>query len=167
MNVADIANEIYQELGEPTGLLTSSIIYWLSTNIGALNILLETSFTINSNDNSVAVPSGQPAMGDDEKTILKALYEAYYFQRLLNSTLALASSGNGAIVQVQEGDKTVRLVSQTEIAKSYQSVVAGIKANLNILVQSYRVSRTTPLEVVYELRNCWRYNPTPLNHVPY
>jgi hypothetical protein len=44
--IVDVADEIYRELGEPNDLSLSSIAFWLRTNIGDLNILINKKFKI-------------------------------------------------------------------------------------------------------------------------
>ena len=82
MNTADIANEIYQELDSPANVLISTMIYWLNSNVGVLNLLLETEFVVSTTDNSIT-----PDMGQDEKAIFKQIYNRYYYNKLLNAVL--------------------------------------------------------------------------------
>jgi hypothetical protein len=44
--ISGIANEIYNELGSPEDLSTGSIGYWLSSNVGDLNNLINKKFYI-------------------------------------------------------------------------------------------------------------------------
>ena len=48
MKVVDIADEIYRELGEITSLSIPAIAFWVRTNIGALNNLINTGYSIDS-----------------------------------------------------------------------------------------------------------------------
>ena len=46
MKIADIANEVYMELGELTSLSVPAIAFWVRTNIGNLNARLNTPYVI-------------------------------------------------------------------------------------------------------------------------
>ena len=57
--IVDIADEVYRELGEPADISIASVAYWLRTNLGRLNVLLnkpylisETTLEIYSTDGS-------------------------------------------------------------------------------------------------------------------
>ena len=152
MNISDIATEIYQEINQPSDVSASTIIYWLASNIGILNLTIDTNFIVNV-DNSTT-----PDMGETEKAIFKLLYERYYYNKQLSTALATASYGNpGAIVSVVEGNKAIKLVNGGEIAKTYQSVVSGLTSTLNALVQAYKMNANVPLEVIYEMRPAFPY----------
>ena len=74
MNLSDIADEIFTELGEPSDISQASIIYWLYTNVGELNALIESDFETTA---SVITPSPS----EIEKQILKKLYTLYFYGR--------------------------------------------------------------------------------------
>ena len=47
---ADIADEIYEELGSPSDVSLSLITHWLRNNVGKLNNLIKTSFVVSETD---------------------------------------------------------------------------------------------------------------------
>ena len=50
MKIVEIADEIFRELGEPCTLSIPAIAYWLRSNVGELNNLIYTSYSINPKD---------------------------------------------------------------------------------------------------------------------
>ena len=46
MKVVDIANEIYLELGSPTTTSLAAVSFWIRSNIGRLNNLINENFSI-------------------------------------------------------------------------------------------------------------------------
>ena len=64
--VALIAQEIYEELGEPSDFSMSAIAAWLRRNIGGLNNFLNESFSINDQGLEIS-----PALNDIQKYIFK------------------------------------------------------------------------------------------------
>jgi len=78
MTISGIAQEIYIELGDPEDISNSSIQYWLRTNVGKINILLNNNFSINTGTNEF---SSTPNFGELEKSIYKKLYNIHYYDR--------------------------------------------------------------------------------------
>ena len=73
MKVVDIADELFNELGEPSTLSIPAITYWLRSNIGSLSNYLNEDFTVNSTslDIEKTVDEVKVSMDEDEKDILK------------------------------------------------------------------------------------------------
>ena len=139
MTLADIADEIYLELDEPTDVSSPSITFWLTSNIGKLNNLLGTSFEIVASE---AVPE----LNEQQKSIYKILYFIHYYKRQVNSNLGAA--GYAAIAEVKEGNRTVRRTNKTEVAKNYRSVVADYNDDLMQQLMAYKMNQCTPEQFV-------------------
>jgi hypothetical protein len=71
--IVDISDELFNELGEPDDISIASVAFWLRTNIGSLNVLLNKSYTINESSLEVEGSSTE-AFGINEKAIFKKLY---------------------------------------------------------------------------------------------
>ena len=84
--IVDIADELFRELGEPDDISVPSIAFWLRTNIGSLNVLLNKPYTINQSSLEVEDTSIDP-FGINEKVIFKKLYTIHYYDRQLRKTL--------------------------------------------------------------------------------
>lgn len=64
--IVDIADEIHRELGNPTDLSIPPISYWLSTNLGQLNNLLNLTLTLDEDDLEFSTD-----LDGEQKVILK------------------------------------------------------------------------------------------------
>ena len=90
MNADTIATEIFTELGSPSTTSSSAISYWLKANVGALNSLINSTYTVSEagvisyqNDDSETV-----AMAADEAAILKKMYYVYDYDNKVRNVLA-------------------------------------------------------------------------------
>lgn len=141
MNLSDIADEIFTELSEPSDISQASIIYWLYTNIGGLNSLLERAFETTA---SVITPSPS----EIEKQILKKLYFLYFYGRQMNRNLGAAALV--LVASVTEGNRTVRRFDRTNVARNYKSLIDDIKDELHIAVLAYKMGAATPAQFIVQ-----------------
>lgn len=141
MNLSDIADEIFTELGEPSDISQASIIYWLYTNVGELNTLIESDFETTA---SVITPSPS----EIEKQILKKLYTLYFYGRQMNRNLGAAALVS--VASVTEGNRTVRRFDRTNVAKSYKSLIDSTKDDLHIALLAYKMGAATPVQYIVE-----------------
>jgi len=135
MTISGIAQEIYIELGGPEDISNSSIQYWLRTNVGKINILLNNSFSINTGTNEF---SDSPNFGELQKSIYKKIYNIHYYDRqILNlvgktknvtivNTIGTANQGN---LQISENGMTYNRESNTK------TFADGVRANTQFLSQ--------------------------------
>lgn len=140
MTTEDIADEIYAELDSPSDTSPTAIAAWLVANIGQLNTLLNL---------EVTVESGQfvPELGLDEKDIFKQLYFVKYYDRKVNSNLGAASMDAG-ILEITEGNRTVRMVNRNEVSKVFGSQKREAYELLLELVNFYKINRSGPRQVI-------------------
>ncbi len=82
--VASIAQEIYEEMGEPDDFSIAAIAAWVRRNIGGLGNLLNNSYNINSSTLEIT-----PNLGDIEKYIFKKMYSIYFFDIKIKSGASL------------------------------------------------------------------------------
>ena len=141
-DVTDIADEIYEELGSPSDISNPLISFWLQRNIGRLNSLIQTSYTIESSVSSIEI---SPTLGEDEKAIYKTLYYIYYYNRLIQNNLGAAAFD--AILEVGSDRRTVKMVNKNEVAKTYLALKKANQDELKELINGYALNRSTPLAV--------------------
>jgi hypothetical protein len=133
MKLVDIANEIFVELEEPEDNSIPQIVYWLSSNIGKLNILLSTDIII-EDDYTLEI-------NVSEKEIFKTLYHVNYLSKLVKSNLGAAAYDWSELV---EGDSRVRRVSKNELAKNYYSMKKDLQTEVEDLVFYYKQNQCLP-----------------------
>lgn len=134
MNIASISDEIFRELDQPTNLSVPQISFWLISNIGQLNILIEQEYVVLDNEFS-------PELGDQEKDIFKQLYFVKYYSSLMTSNLGAAAYDWS---ELSEGDSTIRRVSKNEVAKNYKQLRDSYYAGLQELVFFYKKNQIRP-----------------------
>ncbi len=140
MKVVDIADEIFRELDFPSAISISSITFWLRSNIGSLNNLIDTSFTVDSTTLEFSAD-----LTEQEKSILKKLYIIHYYNLQIRSTLGAAA--NDAILEVSSDGATVRKINKNEVSKTYVAVKRQETEDLQKLVNGYKSSAAAPLQV--------------------
>lgn len=154
--------EFYDEDGEGDfERLTTRISAWLETNIGQLNILINTSFRIDGNNDV------HPKLLDEEIAIFIQLYLKAYYKRqsqniLKNATTSETNVGDSTFsmsgwTELREGDSVIKRVSQNstpqqkiQAAESYQSFSTEADIKLGQLVHTYNMYNSRPRQVITE-----------------
>ena len=151
--IVDIADEIYRELGEPTDVSIPSIAFWLRTNLGKLNILINKKYTINTLDLEVDAISPE-TFTITEKSIFKKTYNIHYYDRQIikligkSNTLNLinqdtSSSGENATtgsansdsLEISENGFSYRKTNSESTSQIYKRATDAIKANTQFVRQ--------------------------------
>lgn len=140
MKVVDIADEIFRELDFPSAISLASITFWLRSNVGLLNNLIDTSFTVDSSTLEFSTD-----LTEQEKAILKKLYIIHYYGLQIRATLGAAA--NDAILEVSSDGATVRKINKNEVSKTYVAVKKQESEDLQKLVNGYKSSAAAPLQV--------------------
>jgi hypothetical protein len=144
--IVDISDEIYRELGEPSDLSHASIAFWLRTNLGDLNILINKKFYITDDTLEVGIPTDSgDAFGNIEKSIFKMLYSIHYYERLFRNALGAASTDS--TIEMTENGFTGRKVNKNELAKTYAQLRKQISDELYILTKNYNLNESKPMQV--------------------
>lgn len=129
MQITPIADEIFRELDEPADCSIPKIAFWLQTNVGQLNLKLGT---------SVAVENG--TLSEDlslaAQSIFKSLFKIDYLKRQINKNLGAAAYTT--IMEVKEGNRTVKRTNKNDIAKNYQIAKDAEERALAGLVSAYK-----------------------------
>jgi hypothetical protein len=137
--VTSIAQEIYEELGEPSDLSIAAIAAWVRRNIGGLGNLINRPFEVDS-----ATLEINPNLGDAEKYIFKKMYSVYFFDLRIKSTGSLASTD---FITIKDDIGSVQKANKNEILKSYISVRKQEYDELQDFVNRYELNEVTPLQV--------------------
>lgn len=137
--VTSIAQEIYEELGEPTDLSIAAIAAWVRRNIGGLNNMINTTFLVDSSSLEIS-----PNLSDIEKYIFKKMYSVYFFDLRIKSTGSLATTD---FITIKDDIGSVQKANKNEILKSYISVRKQEYDELKDLVNKYEFNQVTPLQV--------------------
>ena len=144
--IVDISDEIYRELGEPSDLSHASIAFWLRTNIGDLNILINKKFYIVENTLEVGVEENSgDSFGNIEKSIFKMLFSVHYYERLFRNALGAASVDS--VVSVTDDGSTVVKINKNELAKNYSQLRKQINEELLALTKNYNMNEAKPIQV--------------------
>jgi hypothetical protein len=132
MNTIDIANNIFEELGSPTGCQVSFINSWLINNIGDLNVKLGTDLSF------TGLVTG---LNTEQAVIHKLLFNHYYYGR--QAQMNLGANGY-SIMQIREGDSSVRVVTKTELAKEYTALQKQTASEIEKSLKLYRLNVALP-----------------------
>ena len=144
--IVDIADEIYRELGEPTDLSLSSIAFWLRTNIGDLNILINKKFYITDDTLEIGIEADSgDEFKDIEKSIFKMIYSMHYYERLFRNALGAASTDS--TIEIDQNGFRAKRVNKNELAKTYSDLRKQIADELQVLTKNYNLNEARPLQV--------------------
>jgi len=144
--IVDIADEIYRELGEPSDISISSIAFWLRTNIGDLNILINKKYYITEDTLEIGIEEGSgDEFKDVEKSIFKMIYSIHYYERLFRNALGAASTDS--LIEINQNGFSARKINKNELAKTYAQLRKQIVDELEILTKNYNLNEARPLQV--------------------
>jgi len=144
--IVDISDEIYRELGEPSDLSLSSIAFWLRTNIGDLNILINKKYYITEDTLEIGIEEGSgDEFKDVEKSIFKMIYSIHYYERLFRNALGAASTDS--LIEINQNGFSARKINKNELAKTYAQLRKQIVDELEILTKNYNLNEARPLQV--------------------
>ena len=144
--IVDIATELYDEFGEPSDLSIPSIAYWLRSNVGDLNILINKKFYIDENTLEITSDDESDIFGNIEKSIFKMLYSIHYYERMMRVSLFNATLDS--VVSISDEGSSVTKINKNEMAKTYATLRKQISDELNTLTKNYNLNEAKPLQVV-------------------
>jgi hypothetical protein len=137
--VASIAQEIYEEMGEPDDFSIAAIAAWVRRNIGGLNNSLNASFSIDNITLEIA-----PNLTDTEKYIFKKMYSIYFFDIKIKSTGSLAVND---YVSIKDDIGVVQKLNKNEVLKSFYNIRQQEYKELKDSIYKYNLNTTSPLQV--------------------
>lgn len=142
--IVDLATELYDELGEPVDISIPSIAYWLRSNIGDLNILINKKFYIDETSLEIA-SEDTDIFGNVEKSIFKMIYSIHYYERLFRNALYAATQDS--VISISDEGSSVTKINKNELAKNYAALRKQINDELNVLTKNYNLNEAKPLQV--------------------
>ena len=142
MKLLEIADQIFRELGEPSNLSLASITAWLQYNLGTLNNLICSNYSLTSG------LQADPELGINEASVYKQLYQIHFFERLV-ATSSGASSYDW--VSITEGDSSLKRVSKTDQISEWRRVTTQLKSDLKDLVRLYKINQSQPYSINEDL----------------
>ena len=144
--IVDVADEVYRELGEPADISIASVAYWLRTNIGKLNVLLNKPYLINETTLEIySSDETKDPFGINEKTIFKKIYTVHYYERLFRNALGAASTDS--TIEIDQNGFRAKRVNKNELAKTYSDLKKQSDEALKMLLDKYELNEVTPLQV--------------------
>ena len=139
-NIGNLANSIYINEFDSTGVTVDSISGWLESSIGKLNNVLYTSFSgSNGQVNGLKL---------EEESILREMYLYHYYTKQTRNTIrGIANDTNGNILSVRDGDNAITFVNKNEVSKVYKSLAQDANSSLTYLVGKYNSYQASPRQV--------------------
>ena len=137
--VTSIAQEIYEEMGEPDDFSIAAIAAWVRRNIGGLGNMINTEFIINSSSLEIT-----PNLTDTQKYIFKKMYSIYFFDIKIKSTGSLAIND---YVTIKDDIGVVQKLNKNEVLKSFYNIRQQEYKELLGFVNKYELNEITPLQV--------------------
>ncbi len=134
MHLIDLAENIHFELDSPADPSIVKIHKWLLFHLGDLNDHLSLSYAVSGNDSD-------PELSEDVAVIYAALYLNSYYSRLIRDNLGAAAY---SIIEVKEGDETIRLANRNEVSKTYIQLKNQNTEYLYKLIEAYKRNQCLP-----------------------
>jgi len=148
--VPSIAQEIYEEMGEPSDFSIAAIAAWVRRNIGGLGNLLNIEFVIDSSTLEIS-----PSLTDVQKYIFKKMYSIYFFDIKIKSIGSLASAD---YTSIKDDFGSVQKLNTNEVLKSFYQIRKQEHEELKSLVDKYNINEASPLQVAGDDTIAGSYN---------
>lgn len=144
MKIVDISDEIYLELDSPTTLSVPAIAHWLRNNIGALNSLINTTYSVNSSSYEIE-DEDSVEIGDNEKVILKKMYFVHYYDLKVRENIINISTDS--VISVSDDGSSVTKINKNEISKMLAQLKKQEYQELQDLIHAYKLDKSVPHQV--------------------
>lgn len=146
ISVTDQANAIWVgQLNQSSLVSIPEIAYWVrSYGLGALNSLIFTSYDIDS----TTLEFTPSSFGLDESAILSQLYVLKFIQLQIDSLIGASGLVGNEIIEYSEKGHIIRKLNRDTISKSWIMLKSQANNNLNQLIGSYKINRSTPRQVI-------------------
>ena len=139
-DIGDLANSIYVNEFDSTGVTVEAISGWLENNIGQLNNVLYTSFSGDNGD--------VDGLNLEEQNIYKQMYLYHYYTKQTRNTIrGIANDTNGNIISVRDGYNAITFVNKNEVSKVYRSLAQDAYDALQSSITSYNIYNASPKQV--------------------
>lgn len=138
-SIGILASGVFEDLNSPATTSVVAISGWLISNVGRLNTLLNTNYEVISG--CIA-----PELGLEEQAIYREVFTVKYYDRQVQANLG-AAAYDASIVQVTEGNRTIRITDRNELAKSFVSLRRDAQGTLSDLIALYKINRSQARQV--------------------
>jgi hypothetical protein len=139
-SISALAQNIFVNELDSTGVTEASVSGWLSGNLGLLNTYLYTSLS--------GVGDIVTGLGLEEQDIYKEMYLYHYYTKQARNTLrGIANDTNGNIISVRDGDNSITFVNKNEVSKVYKGFAQDSYDKMLRMVQSYNSYSASPRQV--------------------
>lgn len=140
----DLAKEIMEcEFDNDSDLNSlQSIECWLEANLGMLNTLIDTEYSLESQE-----------LDSEAQAVYKQLYlHQYYVKKTRNAMrgiIACSDSSNtdGDVLSLSDGESRVTFTNKNETAKVIRGMAQDAKESLDQLVNKYNMYQSEPRQV--------------------
>lgn len=137
--VTSIAQEIYEEMGEPSDFSIAAIAAWVRRNIGGLSNMINTEFSINETTFEIT-----PNLTDVQKYIFKKMYSIYFFDLKIKSTGSLAVND---YTSIKDDFGSVQKLNKNEVLKNFYQIRQQEYKELKDLITKYSLNASSPIQV--------------------
>jgi len=146
MKLVDIVDALYRELENPTDISIAAIHFWMESNLGNLNIAVNTDYSFNTSTRQINDNGGNEISNLEDIAIYKQLYKVHRAKVLVRRHLGAASTES--IIQIDSDGSSIRKVNKTTLAAEYRQLLKNEEDTLDNLVKNYGHNSTLPLQVV-------------------
>lgn len=139
--ISGLANLIYDDLGSPSDVSSSSIVTKLTSEgfLGKLNNSIAGSYTIVSGDIS-------PPLSNPEQSIYAQIYLSDYYGRKINQIIG---GTDISFTTIRDGDSTITISNQNERAKVFKDLKKEADKEATRLAGEYRMNNSVSRTVDY------------------
>lgn len=145
MKVVDIADEIYRELDEPSDLSIPPISFWVRTNLGGLNNLLNTTFLVEDDAALEIEDEDGTEITQQEAAILKKMYLIHFYDVKIRASLGAASVDT--VVELSSDGSRIKKINKNEQSKTYYTARLQLVNELSAMITGYKSKNSSPLQV--------------------
>ena len=145
-SVYDLANEIFgNEFEYDSGYAQFYYISgWLANNVGLLNTKIYSQFNVEDGN---FTPTGSFQL--EERAIYKQMYLYEFYTKKTRQVLRGVDSSVD-FVTLREGDTSITRTNKNELAKTYRSLAGDAREEMEKLVVSYNLYKSSPVQVAGE-----------------
>lgn len=140
IKIVDIADELWREINQNPDYSIAYIAFWLRANLGKLNNLILTCFTIDPVSLEIV-----GCFGLNEKDIFKTLFMVKYYENLMQKSLY--GSQFDLVTSISDGDGKITKLTPNELSKTYLALKKDAFSNLLTMANLYKYSKTTPTQI--------------------
>ena len=139
-SIGNLANSIFVNEFDSTGVTVDSISGWLENNVGQLNNVLYTS--LSGADGNIS------GLNLEVQSIYKEMYLYHYYTKQTRNVIrGIANDSNGNILSVRDGDNSITFVNKNEVSKVYRTLAQDAYDKLQDLVYKYNSYNASPRQV--------------------